>query len=144
MAKISTTAVVLAARPSRAAELPQLRVARAARPSRAAELPRLRVARAARLRCSYSKDLKKKASPDLAPVVANGEPPLAPANAMSAAAALALVEVDERMSAERTWLSDNLLGWVLLGAVGLVLSFHSVYSYIVDDGEQSGGGGIAL
>ncbi|XBJ11544.1 hypothetical protein VPH35_016231 [Triticum aestivum] len=59
-------------------------------------------------------------------------------------AAPALLEVDERMSAERTWLGDNLLGWILLGAVGLVLCFHSVYSYILDDGDQSGAGGNTL
>ncbi|EMS65022.1 Photosystem II reaction center W protein, chloroplastic [Triticum urartu] len=102
----------------------------AARPSPAAGLPQLRVARAARLRCSSSKDHKKAASSAVAPAVAKG--------ARLLVAAPALLEVDERMSAERTWLGDSLLGWILLGAVGLVLSFHSVYSYILDDGHQSG------
>ncbi|KAM3411680.1 hypothetical protein ACQJBY_003384 [Aegilops geniculata] len=108
----------------------------AARRSPAAGLPQLRVARAVRLRCSYSKNHKKAASSAVASVVAKGAPLLV--------AAPALVEVDERMSAERTWLSNSLLGWILLGAVGLILSFHIVYSYILDDGGQSRASGNTL
>ncbi|KAF6996767.1 hypothetical protein CFC21_013075 [Triticum aestivum] len=126
MAMISATTVVLATRPSPAAGLPQLRVARAVR-----------------LRCSYSKD-SKRASLALAPVILKGAPLLAAASAMSAAT---LAEVDERMSAERTRLSNDLLGWILLVAVGLVLSFYTVYSsmpILDDDDDQSSAGGITL
>ncbi|XBJ19230.1 hypothetical protein VPH35_010238 [Triticum aestivum] len=138
MAMISATAVVLAARPSPTAGLPQLRVARVMR-----------------LRCSSSKDTTRTmstcdhhycemASSALAPVILKGAPLLTAASAMSSAA---LAEVDERMSAERTWLSNDLLGWIVLVAVGLVLSFYTVYSSmsILDgDNVQSGASGIML
>lgn len=112
-----------------------------------AGLPQLRVARAERLRCRCS----KKASSALAPVVAKGMPLLAAASATAASAApmlaTAMALADERMSTEGTRLSNDLLGWILLVAVGLVLSFYTVYSsmsILDDDDDQSGAGGITL
>ncbi|KAF6991033.1 hypothetical protein CFC21_013398 [Triticum aestivum] len=127
MATISSTMVLVAAIPSPALGLPQLRVARAER-----------------LRCRFS----KRVSSALAPVVTKGVPLLAVASTTAASAApmlaSALALVDERMSSEATGLSNDLLGWVLLAAIGLVLCFYTVYSSTFDDDDQSGGGGIAL
>ncbi|KAM3411678.1 hypothetical protein ACQJBY_003382 [Aegilops geniculata] len=118
----------------------------AARPSPALGLPRLRLARAEGLRCRCR--VSKKASSALAPMVAKGAPLLAKASGMASAApmlASALALVDEGMSGERAGQSNDLLGWTLLLALGLVLCFYAVYSTTFDDDDdQSGGGGIML
>lgn len=53
-----------------------------------------------------------------------------------------LALVDERMSTEGTGLSlglsNNLLGWILLGVFGLIWTFYTIYSSSIDDDEDSG------
>ncbi|KAM3411606.1 hypothetical protein ACQJBY_003340 [Aegilops geniculata] len=118
----------------------------AARPAQALGLPQLRVTRAERLRCGYSKDGKEAAA--ATPAVVKAVPLLATASAAvtaaaAAAAAPALALVDERMSTEGTGLSlglsNNLLGWILLGVFGLIWSLYTVYSSTLDDDDESGG-----
>ncbi|KAL1816738.1 hypothetical protein ACET3Z_019312 [Daucus carota] len=64
----------------------------------------------------------------------------ATAAAMSSPAAMALV--DERLSTEGTGLpfglSNNLLGWILLGMFGLIWSLYFVYTSGLDEDEESG------
>ncbi|KQK05498.1 photosystem II reaction center W protein, chloroplastic [Brachypodium distachyon] len=107
-----------------------------ARPSQASGLPQLRVVRAERLKCGYSKDGKSTA----AVAVVKGAAPLV---AAVTAAGPALALVDERMSTEGTGLSlglsNNLLGWILLGVFGLIWSLYTVYSSTLDDDDESGG-----
>ncbi|KAM7259584.1 hypothetical protein ACFE04_015325 [Oxalis oulophora] len=59
---------------------------------------------------------------------------------MSTPAAVALV--DERLSTEGTGLpfglSNNLLGWILLGVFALIWSLYTVYTSTLDDDEDSG------
>ncbi|KAI5019597.1 hypothetical protein ZWY2020_044485 [Hordeum vulgare] len=112
-------------------------VVAAARPLQALGLPLVKVTccRAERLRCGYSKDGKEAA-------VLKGTPLLAAVSAaVTASPALALV--DERMSTEGTGLSlglsNNLLGWILLGVFGLIWSLYTVYSSTLDDDDESGG-----
>ena len=101
-------------------------------------LPQLR-ARSERVRCSYSKDAKE-ATPATS-IRGAGASLLAAAVTASAAPALALV--DERMSTEGTGLSlglsNNLLGWILLGVFGLIWSLYTVYTSGLDEDEESGG-----
>ena len=111
-------------------------VVAAARPLQALGLPLVKVTcRAERLRCGYSKDGKEAA-------VLKGAPLLAAVSAaVTASPALALV--DERMSTEGTGLSlglsNNLLGWILLGVFGLIWSLYTVYTSGLDEDEESGG-----
>ncbi|CAL1383166.1 unnamed protein product [Linum trigynum] len=62
------------------------------------------------------------------------------AAAASSPAAMALV--DERMSTEGTGLpfglSNNLLGWILLGVFGLIWTLYTVYTSGLDEDEESG------
>ncbi|XP_037421333.1 photosystem II reaction center W protein, chloroplastic-like [Triticum urartu] len=114
----------------------------AARPAQALGLPQLRVTRAEKLRCAYSKDGKEEAAA-ATPAVVKGVPLLAAASAAMTAASPALALVDERMSTEGTGLSlglsNNLLGWILLGVFGLIWSLYTVYSSTLDDDDESGG-----
>ncbi|CAN6337140.1 unnamed protein product [Urochloa humidicola] len=103
-----------------------------ARPSQAHGLPQLR-ARADKVRCAAcSKQQGGK--------VPAGASLLAAASAMTTSPALALV--DERMSTEGTGLSlglsNNLLGWILLGVFGLIWSLYTVYTSTLDEDEDSG------
>ncbi|CAN1131767.1 Photosystem II reaction center W protein, chloroplastic [Linum perenne] len=65
----------------------------------------------------------------------------ASAAAVSSPAAMALV--DARMSTEGTGLpfglSNNLLGWILLGVFGLIWTLYTVYASELDEDEESGG-----
>ncbi|XP_051226837.1 photosystem II reaction center W protein, chloroplastic-like [Lolium perenne] len=103
-------------------------------------LPQLST-RSQRVRCSYSKDAKE-ATPAAA-VRGAGASLLAAAGAVTASAAPALALVDERMSTEGTGLSlglsNNLLGWILLGVFGLIWSLYTVYTSGLDEDEESGG-----
>ncbi|EYU46503.1 hypothetical protein ABFS82_04G036400 [Erythranthe guttata] len=62
------------------------------------------------------------------------------AAAMSSPAAMALV--DERLSTEGTGLpfglSNNLLGWILLGVFGLIWTLYFTYTSGLDEDEESG------
>ncbi|OEL23648.1 hypothetical protein BAE44_0015343 [Dichanthelium oligosanthes] len=102
-----------------------------------AGLPQLR-ARSERVRCSYSKDAKNAVSAKGA-----GASLLVAAGAVTASAGPALALVDERMSTEGTGLSlglsNNLLGWILLGVFGLIWALYSVYTSDLDEDEESGG-----
>ena len=115
-------------------------IARAAvaRPSQAQGLPQLRV-RAEKVRCSYSKNAKDVATP----AVVNGASLMAAVSAMTVSAAPALALVDERMSTEGTGLSlglsNNLLGWILLGVFGLIWALYTIYTSTLDEDEESGG-----
>ncbi len=59
---------------------------------------------------------------------------------MSNPAAMALV--DERMTTEGTGLpfglSNNLLGWILLGVFGLIWALYFPYTATLDEDEDSG------
>ncbi|OAY44249.1 photosystem II reaction center W protein, chloroplastic [Manihot esculenta] len=59
--------------------------------------------------------------------------------ASTAGPAMALV--DERMSTEGTGLpfglSNNLLGWILLGVFGLIWSFYTVYTSSLEEDDDS-------
>ncbi|KAF0919129.1 hypothetical protein E2562_028435 [Oryza meyeriana var. granulata] len=95
-------------------------------------------ARSERVRCSYSKDAKE-ATATPAAVKGAGASLLA----MAATAAPAMALVDERMSTEGTGLSlglsNNLLGWILLGVFGLIWSLYTIYTSDIDEDEESGG-----
>ncbi|KAL5228355.1 hypothetical protein ABZP36_016620 [Zizania latifolia] len=95
--------------------------------------------RARSVRCSYSKDAKE-ATPAAAAVVKGAGASLL---AVAASAAPAMALVDERMSTEGTGLSlglsNNLLGWILLGVFGLIWSLYTIYTSDLDEDEESGG-----
>ncbi|KAA0059706.1 photosystem II reaction center W protein [Cucumis melo var. makuwa] len=54
----------------------------------------------------------------------------------------AMALVDERLSTEGTGLpfglSNNLLGWILLGVFGLIWAFYIVYTSTLEEDEESG------
>ena len=66
---------------------------------------------------------------------------LAVASVMSVTSPV-LALVDERMSTEGTGLSlglsNNLLGWILLGVFGLIWSIFFVYTSTLDEDDDSG------
>ncbi|XP_066312660.1 photosystem II reaction center W protein, chloroplastic-like [Miscanthus floridulus] len=102
-------------------------------------LPQLK-AGSERVRCSYAKDAKNAAAVS---AKAAGASLLAAAGAVTASAGPALALVDERMSTEGTGLSlglsNNLLGWILLGVFGLIWSLYTIYTSDLDEDEESGG-----
>ncbi|TMW89246.1 photosystem II reaction center W protein, chloroplastic [Solanum lycopersicum] len=71
-----------------------------------------------------------------------GESLMAAAVAASMSSPVAMALVDERMSTEGTGLpfglSNNLLGWILLGVFGLIWSLYTVYTSGLDEDEESG------
>ncbi|OEL30861.1 40S ribosomal protein S15 [Dichanthelium oligosanthes] len=109
-----------------------------ARPSQAHGLTQLR-ARAGKVRCGACS--KQQDGSGKAPAAPAGASLLAAASAMTTSPALALV--DERMSTEGTGLSlglsNNLLGWLLLGVFGLIWSLYTVYTSTLEEDEESGG-----
>lgn len=98
-------------------------------------LPQFRV-RNGNVRCSASKNDKTSTG-----VTHGAAASLLAAASLSAGPALALV--DDRMSTEGTGLSlgisNNLLGWILLGVFGLIWSLYIVYTSGLDEDEESGG-----
>lgn len=54
----------------------------------------------------------------------------------------AMALVDERLSTEGTGLpfglSNNLLGWILLGVFGLIWANYFIYTSTLDEDEESG------
>ncbi|AQK94674.1 Photosystem II reaction center W protein, chloroplastic [Zea mays] len=117
---------------------PLVGAAAVARPCQAQGLPQLRV-RAEKARCgaahsrrpSQRRDGNNGASSSLLAVATS---------AVTTSPALALV--DERMSTEGTGLSlglsNNLLGWILLGVFGLIWSLYTVYTSTLDEDDDSG------
>ena len=65
---------------------------------------------------------------------------MAAAASKSSSAAMALV--DERMSTEGTGLpfglSNNVLGWILFGVLGLIWALYFVYTSTLEEDEESG------
>ncbi|XP_052155636.1 photosystem II reaction center W protein, chloroplastic-like [Oryza glaberrima] len=115
------------------------RTAVVGRPSGVAQL---RARRGERVRCGYSSRDGKEATP--AAAVKGATSMLAAAvTASSSSAPAAMALVDERMSTEGTGLSlglsNNLLGWILLGVFGLIWSLYTVYTSTLDDDDESGG-----
>ncbi|KAA0855672.1 hypothetical protein EYC93_27170 [Enterobacter hormaechei] len=98
-------------------------------------LLQMRARRSERVRCNYSKE----AATPAAAVKGAGASLLA----MAATAAPAMALVDERMSTEGTGLSlglsNNLLGWILLGVFGLIWSLYTIYTSDLEEDEESGG-----
>ncbi|CAA7395282.1 unnamed protein product [Spirodela intermedia] len=96
-------------------------------------LPAMARARGGRVRCSISEE--RAAAP-----VSAAAALLAAAAAGVASPAMALV--DERLSTEGTGLSlgisNNLLGWILLGVFALIWSLFFVYTSSLDEDEDSG------
>ncbi|XP_073005655.1 photosystem II reaction center W protein, chloroplastic-like [Typha latifolia] len=92
--------------------------------------------RGGRVRCSSSKDDK----PSAAAAIGAGAGASLLAAASMAGPALALV--DERLSTEGTGLSlgisNNLLGWILLGVFGLIWALFFVYTSTLEEDEESG------
>ncbi|CAD6271637.1 unnamed protein product [Miscanthus lutarioriparius] len=119
-----------------------------ARPSSQAQgLPQLRV-RAEKVRCGAANS-RRPSQRDGNSV--NCKAPASPAGCASSLLAVAsamttsspaLALVDERMSTEGTGLSlglsNNLLGWILLGVFGLIWSLYTVYTSTLDEDEDSG------
>ena len=66
---------------------------------------------------------------------------LGAASAMSVSSPV-LALVDERMSTEGTGLSlglsNNVLGWILLGVFALIWSLYFVYTATLEEDEESG------
>uniref|UniRef100_A0A1D1XCN0 PSII 6.1 kDa protein n=1 Tax=Anthurium amnicola TaxID=1678845 RepID=A0A1D1XCN0_9ARAE len=95
-------------------------------------LPQMGV-RGGRVRCSTS---EKKATPA---TVSMGATLLAAAVSVSSPA---LALVDERMTTEGTGLSlgvsNNLLGWILVGVFGLIWALFFVYTSSLEEDEESG------
>ncbi|KAL0903618.1 hypothetical protein M5K25_028009 [Dendrobium thyrsiflorum] len=64
------------------------------------------------------------------------------ATSMIGATGPALALVDERMSTEGTGLSlgvsNNLLGWILLGVFGLIWALFFIYTSTLEEDEESG------
>ena len=54
----------------------------------------------------------------------------------------AMALVDERLSTEGTGLpfglSNNLLGWILLGVFGFIWAFYIIYTSTLEEDEESG------
>ncbi|XP_077245539.1 photosystem II reaction center W protein, chloroplastic-like [Tasmannia lanceolata] len=67
---------------------------------------------------------------------------MAAASGAAAFSSPALALVDERMSTEGTGLSlglsNNLLGWILLGIFALIWSLYFVYTSTLEEDEESG------
>lgn len=90
-----------------------------------------------KVRCSLEgKPTKEESSSSLG----MGASMMAAAAASSSPAAMALV--DERLSGEGTGLpfglSNNLLGWILLGVFGLIWGLYFTYTSTLDEDEESG------
>ncbi|KAG0518730.1 hypothetical protein BDA96_09G202100 [Sorghum bicolor] len=126
-----------------------------ARPSQAQGLPQLRVRGEKQVHRCGAADSRRPSQRDVdggnsvngkaAP--ASSSPGGAASSLLAAASAMttsspALALVDERMSTEGTGLSlglsNNLLGWILLGVFGLIWSLYTVYTSTLDEDEDSG------
>ncbi|KAJ0981588.1 hypothetical protein J5N97_009843 [Dioscorea zingiberensis] len=97
-------------------------------------LPQIRMKGTGRVRCCSS-ETKPVGRPGM------GASLLAAAGVMSVSNPV-LALVDERMSTEGTGLSlgvsNNLLGWILLGVFGIIWSLFFVYTSTLEEDEESG------
>ncbi|EHA8592178.1 photosystem II reaction center W protein, chloroplastic [Cocos nucifera] len=97
-------------------------------------LPQIRIG-GGRVRCSSA------AKPSVTGGSNMGASLLVAASVMSVSNPV-LALVDERMSTEGTGLglgvSNNLLGWILLGVFGLIWSLYFVYTSTLEEDEESG------
>ncbi|XP_068650954.1 photosystem II reaction center W protein, chloroplastic-like [Aristolochia californica] len=93
------------------------------------------VRRGGRVRCSTEE------KPDAGVNMTMGASLLAAASAV-ASSGPALALVDERLSTEGTGLSlgvsNNLLGWILLGVFALIWALYFVYTSTLEEDEESG------
>ncbi|KAK1272181.1 hypothetical protein QJS04_geneDACA007435 [Acorus gramineus] len=109
---------------------------RAASSSPVLGLPMMTTARGGRARCSVKKADMPTNTMSMPSAVA------AAATAMMSGAGPALALVDERMSTEGTGLSlgvsNNLLGWILLGVFGLIWALFFIYTSTLEEDEESG------
>ncbi|KAL5770631.1 hypothetical protein ACOSP7_014785 [Xanthoceras sorbifolium] len=100
------------------------------------------------VRCSTLEDIKPPSascsgSPSTNMMVGGGASLMAAAAAaLATTAGPAMALVDERMSTEGTGLpfglSNNLLGWILLGVFGLIWSLYFIYTADLDEDDDSG------
>ncbi|KAL8150300.1 hypothetical protein V2J09_020108 [Rumex salicifolius] len=110
--------------------------------SSASMVARASLVRTPKLGLSSSSPVLGKPSKQETPIMSMSGSLMAAAMAavMSSPAAMALV--DDRMSTEGTGLpfglSNNLLGWILLGVFALIWSFYTVYTSTLDEDEESG------
>uniref|UniRef100_A0A0E0A1F1 PSII 6.1 kDa protein n=1 Tax=Oryza glumipatula TaxID=40148 RepID=A0A0E0A1F1_9ORYZ len=111
--------------------------------ARLSGVAQLRARRGERVRCGYSSRDGKEATPAAAAVKGATSMLAAAVAASSSSAPTAMALVDERMSTEGTGLSlglsNNLLGWILLGVFGLIWSLYTIYTSTLDDDDESGG-----
>ncbi|XP_054795704.1 photosystem II reaction center W protein, chloroplastic-like [Prosopis cineraria] len=98
------------------------------------------MAKVGRVRCSMESKSGEEQSKSEAKVGMGASLVAAACAATMSSPAMALV--DERMSTEGTGLpfglSNNLLGWILLGVFALIWTFYTVYTSGLDDDEESG------
>ena len=94
--------------------------------------------RGCRVRCSIEEKAEVKDKSLNTSMVASM---VAAASAVAATAGPAMALVDERMSTEGTGLpfglSNNLLGWILLGVFALIWSLYTVYTSTLDEDDDS-------
>ncbi|KAL5988920.1 hypothetical protein ACLOJK_027022 [Asimina triloba] len=94
--------------------------------------------RGRRVRCS----LAEKPYADAKNIAKNMGASLMAASAAATMSSPALALVDERMSTEGTGLSlglsNNLLGWILLGVFGLIWALYFLYTSTLEEDEESG------
>ncbi|XVF42207.1 hypothetical protein PTKIN_Ptkin01aG0341900 [Pterospermum kingtungense] len=91
-----------------------------------------------RVRCSLEQKPSGSSMSSSPNIVAS----LMAAAAVTATATPAVALVDERLSTEGTGLpfglSNNLLGWILLGVFGLIWALYFFYVSSLDEDEDSG------
>ncbi|WOL08901.1 hypothetical protein Cni_G17654 [Canna indica] len=100
-----------------------------------AGMPSIGRARGGKMMCSVKPQLISRAS------IGGGASVLSAASLMGVASPV-LALVDDRMSTEGTGLSlgisNNLLGWILVGVFGLIWALYFVYTSSLDEDEDSG------
>ncbi|XP_020587058.1 photosystem II reaction center W protein, chloroplastic [Phalaenopsis equestris] len=105
-------------------------------PSPVVGLPQIRVR--GNIRCSIdTKEMNKKAKASTTAATAT-----VLATGMIGATGPSLALVDERLTTEGTGLSlglsNNLLGWILLGVFGLIWALYFAYTSTLEEDEESG------
>ena len=92
-----------------------------------------------RVRCMLE---EKPNESDTGSSIGMGASLMAAAAAVTASAGPAVALVDERLTTEGTGLpfglSNNLLGWILLGVFGLIWGLYFAYTSSLEEDEESG------